>query len=141
MHHARKDGGKYGAESLGSTGLSGSVDTFMSLSRNEGTRIFYAFGRDGVEVEKTVLRMDERGWITSVGTQHAADVGDVMREILDFIGQSPEPVSGPKVREAVSRRKAMVQEALNDLVTDGDLVRTGNGPKVRYSANGTKTQI
>ena len=67
-----------------------------------------------------------------MGTQHAADVGDVMREILDFIGESPEPVSGPEVREGVSRGKAVVREALNNLVADGDLVRTGNGPKVRY---------
>ena len=139
VHHARKGGGEYGAESLGSTGLSASVDTFMSLSRNESTRILYALGRDGVEVEKTVLHMDERGWVTAAGTKHAADAGDVMREILDFIGESPEPVSGPKVREKVSRGKAVVREALNNLVADGVLVRTGNGPKIRYSAIGTGT--
>ena len=132
VHHARKGGGEHGAESLGSTGLCGSVDTFMSLSRNETTRNLYAFGRDGVEIEKTVLRMDEHGWVTAAGTKHQAGVRDVMREVLDFIGESPKPVSGPEVREGVSRGKPVVREALNKLVADGDLVRTGNGPKVRY---------
>ena len=141
VHHARKSGGEHGAESLGSTGLNASVDTFMSLSRNESTRLLYAFGRDGVEVEKTMLRMDGYGWVTAVGTKHAADVRDVMRKALDFIRASPEPVSGPEVREALSRGKGVVREALNNLVADGDLVRTGNGPKVRYAAIGTGTHL
>ena len=141
MHHARKGGGEHGAESLGSTGLSASVDTFMSLSRNGSTRFLYAVGRDGVEVEKTLLRMDEHGWVTATGTKHAADVGDVMREILCYFDENPEPVSATKIREGASRGKGVVREALNNLVTDGDLVRTGNGPRVRYAAMGTGTHL
>ena len=131
-HHARKSGGERGHDILGSVGLIAMADTVVSLSMENDRRHFAAFGRDGVEVEKTLLSMDERGWVTAAGTKHQADVRNVMREVLDFIGESPEPVSGPKVREAVSRRKAMVQEALNNLVANGDLEQTGNGPKVRY---------
>ena len=135
VHHARKGGGDYGTEALGSTGLAASVDTFLSLSRNESSRILYAFGRDGVEVEKTVLSMDANGWVTAAGTKHQADVRDVKQEVLDFVGESPEPVTGREVRDAIERGQAIVREALNNLVADGDIVRTGSGPSIRYSSN------
>ena len=140
-HHARKSGGERGHDILGSVGLIAMADTVVSLSMENDRRHFAAFGRDGVEIEKTVLNMDTSGCVTAAGTKHQADVRNVMREVLDFIGESPEPVSGPEVREGVSRGKPVVREALNNLVADGDLEQTGNGPTVRYSAIGTSTQI
>ena len=125
IHHARKTGGSDGNEVLGSQALHGSVDTLMSLARDGNRRTFYAHGRDGAELEKSLLSMDEHGWVQVTGTTFAADVQEVMADVLDFIGEQNEPVTGPAVRRGVGKGKEMVRNALNKLVADGDVARTG----------------
>ena len=139
-HHARKAGGENGDELSGSTGIIAMADTVLSLSRDGDRRMIYGFGRDGVQLEKTILDMDGAGAVRATETKRQSDTREIMVEVLDLLGEHPEPMSGPQVRQGISRGKTAVREALNNLVSDGDILRIGNGPSVRYQAIGTGTQ-
>lgn len=128
IHHARKSGGEYGAEVLGSQGLTASVDTIMSLERDNGRRTLYATGRDGVDMEKLVLTMNpETGWITASGTKREADTMNVARLVLVFLRDQTEPVKQTAILEHVDAKTQTVLAALKMLVRDGDIVYSGEG--------------
>ena len=61
------------------TAFYGSVDTVISLRVTEGRRVFYAAGRDGVDVEKTLLTMSDSGLVTVAGTKVASSIGRTWR--------------------------------------------------------------
>ena len=132
VHHAHKCGGDDGNEALGSTGLTASVDTFMSLARHAGERTLYAHGRDGVALEKIILSMDADGWIQASGTKRAADLHDVMRRILDLLKDSPEPLSRSAIQNQVGARKESILVALRNLMQNGDAEQIGSGPRTTY---------
>ena len=132
VHHARKSGGEYGSESLGSTGLAASVDTVLSLSRENARRILYGFGRDGVELEKTLLRMDEDGWISAAETKRAADLRDLARRVLDLLESENELMTGPQIRHRLGANKERCNTAVRMLVNDGDVEQLGDGNRRRY---------
>ena len=70
VHHARKSGGEYGTDALGSTALTGSMDTTISITRNATGRSFTATGRDGVETDSPIaLSLSDDGWIDAAGTR------------------------------------------------------------------------
>lgn len=136
VHHSRKDGGSRGQETLGSTALAGSVDVMISLTTDaRGRRTFYAFGRDGVEVEASVLDMNS-GWVDVAGTKAAADKEELGGRILDFLKEQEAPVTEPQIAAEVGGARARRLEALKWLV-DGRLAhRTGTGRRgapYRYS--------
>ena len=84
-HHSRKSGGEHGTELLGSVGITAAADTVLSLAVKNDRRILYGFGRDGVEIEKTVVRLDDDGRAQAFETKRAADTREVGRNILEFV--------------------------------------------------------
>ena len=132
LHHSRKQGGEYGAESLGSTALAASVDTILSLSRDNGRRVLYGFGRDGVNVEKTALNLDPDGWISVAGTKRQLNVHDVMRHIVEVLDAEADPMRSGEIQKLVGERKETVLTALRHLMQDGDVFQCGTGPQTRY---------
>ena len=128
IHHARKSGGEYGAEVLGSQGLTASVDTIMSLERDNGHRTLYATGRDGVDMEKVVLTMDKAtGWVTASGTKREADRMNVARLVLAFLRDQTEPVTQSVIIEGVEAKTQTIIAALTMLTRDADIVVSGEG--------------
>ena len=132
VHHSRKGGGDHGEEALGSTALAASVDSILSLSRDNGRRTLYAFGRDGVDLEKTFLAFDN-GHIRAGESKRAADQRELGARILEHVGAQDVALSGPQIREAVGGRTASVTAATRLLVEDGDLVTVGSGNRIRYA--------
>ena len=134
-HHSRKSGGEHGTELLGSVGITAAADTVLSLAVENDRRIVYGFGRDGVEIEKTVVRLDDDGRAQAFETKRAADTRAVGRNILEFVEAESAPVTRAQIREGVGGRTASVSAALRDLVTDNDLGKEGTGKAgdpVRY---------
>ena len=134
-HHSRKSGGTHGTELLGSVGITAAADTVLSLSVENDRRIVYGFGRDGVEIEKTVVRLDDDGRAQAFETKRAADTREVGRDILEFVEAESAPVTRAQIREGVGGRTASVSAALRDLVTDNGLGKEGTGKAgdpVRY---------
>ena len=134
-HHSRKSGGEHGTELLGSVGITAAADTVLSLAVENDRRIVYGFGRDGVEIEKTVVRLDDDGRAQAFETKRAADTREVGRNIFEFVEAESAPVTRAQIREGVGGRTASVSAALRDLVTDNDLGTEGTGKAgdpVRY---------
>ena len=132
VHHTRKSGGKYGSEILGSTGLAASVDTIISLSIDGDQRIFYAYGRDDVEIEKTNLNMDDNGWIDVAGTKLEADEDDIRSKAIEYLRETGEPQNTDQIREALGCRKQNLTTSLNNAVEDGEITYTKEGKKKLY---------
>ena len=139
VHHARKSGGEYGADALGSTALTGSMDTTISITRNATGRSFTATGRDGVETDSPIALSDD-GWIDAAGTRaevtYENTKGKVWRVLFDA---APEWLTRAQVIEATKpATQATVISALIELGKCGDVESTGKGVKgdaKRYRAN------
>ena len=128
VHHSRKGGGERGDEVLGSTAFYGSVDVVISLRVTEGRRVFYASGRDGVDVEKTVLTMSDTGLVTVAGTKAAADRATLALRIYEWLVDQDEPVTKEQIRRGLRvDGGARLVKALQQLAADRDLVTTGRG--------------
>ena len=132
VHHSRKGGGEYGKEILGSTGLAASVDTIISLSIDGDQRIFYAYGRDDVEIEKTNLNMDDNGWIDVGETKREADEDDIRSKSIEYLRETGEPQSTDQIRAALGCRKQILTTALNNAVEDGEIKYKKEGKKKLY---------
>lgn len=126
-HHNRKSGGEHGTELLGSVGIQALADTVLSLSIESERRILYGRGRDDVELEKTVVRLDDDGRASAFETKRAADTRAVGARILEFVRGESEPVTRTRVRKAITARQSNVDAALRVLVADNDLIMTGTG--------------
>ena len=136
VHHSRKSGGDHGSEVLGSTALSGSVDTVISLANDRGQRMVYAFGRDDVQVEKTRLTMDENGWVDVGRTKTEADQDKKRDDILRYLKDRRKPVTEKDIHEAVTSNRQVLLAALRKLVAGGRVTRSGGGKRndpFRYS--------
>ncbi len=75
VHHSKKGQTQFGNETLGSTALPASVDTFMEIKVNgNGDRILHAYGRDDAFLPDTPIYLHADGWITdSEIPDHFAD--------------------------------------------------------------------
>ena len=130
VHHARKGGGDHGAEALGSTGLHASVDTLLSMARENGSRTIYANGRDGVSLEKTMLHLDTTtGWISATGTQREANIDEMCERVLAYLRDQAEPVTRTAIRNGVEGKAERVSAALHKLTQDGTIKLGEPGPR------------
>ena len=142
LHHSRKSGGNRGEEVLGSTAFFGSVDVVISLEILGERRVFYAVGRDDVEIEKTLLTMDERGWVTAGGTKAEADSGSLADRVWEYLQGIGEEQTAQDIIDSLKVRKARVYPALRQLREEQRIVQTGSGQgpgnASRYSVPGSQ---
>ena len=129
IHHSRKGGGERGDEVLGSQAFSASVDVVIALRLTEGRRVFYATGRDGVDVEKTLLTLSDTGLVTISGTKAASDRANLALRIFEWLGDQDEPVRKPEIQKAVGGRAEYVVHALRQLVEDREVTTEGTGKR------------
>ena len=125
VHHNRKAGGSFGDEVLGSTAISASVDTVISMQRTADARVLYAFGRNNVEVERTALIMDENGWVDVNGPAAKADSTVLKNRIIDFVQEADKPVRQSAIIDHLKARRQVIGSALGELFESGQLHRTG----------------
>ena len=141
VHHARKSGGEYGADALGSTALTGSMDTTISITRNAMGRSFTATGRDGVETDSPIaLSLSEDGWIDAAGTRAEVSYNNTRSKVWTVLhGAYPEWLERDAVIEATKpATRATVIRALMELSKCGDIEQQGRGVKgdaKRYRVN------
>lgn len=129
VHHSRKNGGKHGEEVLGSTAFAGSVDTILSVKREDDTRTIRAEGRDGVEMEPTVLTMDADGWVRASGTPAEASWAELEGRILEWLREWGQEASRDDILRGVGGDRTQAVAALNRLVEAGTIVRMGDGKR------------
>ncbi len=130
LHHARKRGGSYGAEGLGSQALSGTVDVILSLKREEHARILSSTQRRGRPLEASVLRLNEEtGLIELAGTKKARDTALKEAEILGFLAEQEEPVGVATMQAALRSQRKPLLDTLRALVEQGKIGCAGSGKR------------
>ena len=129
VHHARKTGGDAGDETLGSTGLLGAVDCNLSLKRtSDGERYLSTLQRVGPDMPETLLTMDSETMTISAGvTKAARSQADLETLIVDHLRDTRHAHTLPELAKAVNRREVDVRSLLRTMVTQGRVVRSGEG--------------
>ena len=136
VHHTGHDGNR----SRGASRLLDEPDAIWNLSRDdEGSddetdvfgpaqpRYFSAYGRDVEEAEAGLsFDPDTRQLSLTAGNRRqqraAAKLGDALTRVAEFVGANPGS-TGRDVREGVFGRTADIKDALEHLVSNGDVVR------------------
>ena len=127
-HHQRKSGGTDGNETLGSQAIFGSVDNTLFLYRDGDKRSMRTQVRIGEDIARTAIRLDGNGWVSLADAPEREKSIDA--EVLDVLGDStPAPLRRQDVHDIVGRRAEDVDAALERLVREGLVQRTGRGQK------------
>ena len=128
-HHARKDSGSAGDETLGSTAIFGSIDALLTMRRNSDTRMLSTMQRHGPDMPATMLLLDPVTLRISAGqTKAALAHGEIKDEVCAFL-QDAEPQPMDQIAKGVGHRKEDTISAVKALVSEGRLIETGKGKR------------
>jgi len=129
LHHSGRSDGQGVDAPMGSTAISGSVDTVGVLKRKEdGTRTFATIQRYGKDLESTVLTMDTAGHVQLGGTIREVETKAAEERVLEFVRNNPKTTQ-QDIKEGVEGRWSIVRGAITALLKDGQLIREGEGKK------------
>ena len=142
VHHARKGGGDFGEQALGSTAWTGGVDTVIDLRRDarDGARFVETQNRYGTAIEATALEFHvETGRTRLAGHTKAAERGARLEQsIIDWLGAQPEGATLTTIRRAepITGSNDAIGAAVRRMVQSGMLVSdtSGRNPVFRARA-------
>ncbi len=129
LHHSgRADG--YGVDApMGSTAISGSVDTIAVLKRKEdGVRTLSTVQRYGQDLEPSLLTMDKDGHVHLGGTVLEAETRAAEKRVEKFVRDN-RGTTQQEIKEGVEGRWSIVRGAITAMVGDKRLIREGEGKK------------
>lgn len=127
VHHAGKGGG--GIDSpLGSTALTGNVDTVVWLQDTDGGRLIETRQRYGPQMPKTVLAFERKTrTLAMTGTVSEAHQHALKEKIVEILlGRC---MTETDLRDTLRADKAHMLIALNELVAAKRIVRSGRGAR------------
>lgn len=142
LHHMAHSTGGTGAEQrgMGATAWSAWPDALWNLTKNdEGQRFFSANGRD-VDVPQQLIEWDDETGLNQYGggSPDEVSIASVMEPVLAAVRDEPG-ISKSKVRERVTVRASMVDQALQALIANGAIVMTvGANNRHSYYAAGAE---
>lgn len=129
-HHGKKGDAKGIDSALGSTALSGSVDTIIYLRRNENYRTISSIQRVGEDIPETIIEFDKETRLSSLGgTRDEFEVNRLKGEIAVYLQSCDQPQTEPTILENVEGRAARTKKALRQMVDEGMVARSGQGKK------------
>lgn len=128
VHHAKKGDGLGIDSAMGSTALTGSVDTILFMGENsEGDRFIFSIHREGERIPKSILRMEESGLVRLGGTEYDHNLEMKKEAILDYVQANPGATER-EIKEAVTGKTQVIGIALRKLVTDDGKLRRDKEP-------------
>jgi hypothetical protein len=130
LHHAPKSGDDRETidAPLGSTALAGAADVVMRYKRTGDRRILQAVNRFGDDLPETVVTLGPDGWPEAIGSLQEIQAGETERAILDALAANG-PMTRDELQEALGRKATDLVQALQTLVRQGRISRTGSGRK------------
>jgi hypothetical protein len=134
IHHAKKgENLDLGDGVLGSTKIFGSVEVGISLKRDHydrGIRYMEAIGRDGIEIEPTVVGIyEENHHPYVIGTRSEVRGRNMEHRVLALLADHPDGLTKPAIESNAKGRGVDIRGAVDMLVTDGALKTVGEGVK------------
>lgn len=139
LHHSKKQGGEYGGEALGSTAITGLVDTALMIGFTGERREIYSINRHGEALEKTLLEFDaERGAVDTGKTLREERESERDGEVWEWLDDQTKPVTTAAIAKSMEMSKKTLLPCLKRLVERGDVDRTGSGKRndpIMYSVS------
>ena len=132
VHHAGKGEREDGDEALGSTAIYGAVDCQLILKPNgDSGRTLATKQRHGPDMPPTLLKFNAETQNISLG-ETAADIvaAQIKADICALLDESPTPLNTEEIYKAVQGGKKPKSGALNSLVRQGRIIKTGAGKKM-----------
>jgi len=142
LHHMVKGDSRSGTDGiLGSTAITGAVDTVLAMDRKERSRSLRSIQRLGSDLEEVMLEFDPvTGRVISGTTKAKAEQTECEHAILRVLRTAGEAMAGGEIFTEVESRKVVKQAALQALRSSGRITREGRGRKGdphRYSLSGS----
>lgn len=131
LHHQGRSEGSGVDAPMGSTAISGSVDTILTMRRRKDhadTRTLSSVQRYGSDLEETVVTMGDRGELGAGGLVRDHDLRDAGERIIEYLKGNPGAEQSD-IKEGVEGRWTVVRNALTELVKSGRVSKTGAGKK------------
>jgi hypothetical protein len=126
-HHAGKGERSAIDASIGSTAITGFVDTVIVLKRRgDGVRTVETIQRTGENLSESVIALDvATGHVGLAGAFSETQIERVTVSVVQAVG--PTVRTEDAIREAVGGNQSLVAKALRSAHLDGKLIREGSG--------------
>lgn len=132
-HHLGKQLREGGDDVLGSTAIFGAVDTLVLFRRRkDNQRVLQTIQRYGSDLAETLIPMDVETGRIALGVELSeVRVQEAREAVLDLLGklETGERLDQKAVREQAGVQSALAYRALQDLVNDGRVDRSGSGKR------------
>jgi hypothetical protein len=134
LHHSNKANDRDDLDSvLGSTAITGSCDTVMTLKRTERYRLIQTRQRNGDDMPSTVLEQDPHtGHVRLAGNPHDIDIAVLTRELLRVLQNADRPLDREDWLDQVDGRRQFKLEAFKALFREPEIRNvhvTGSGTR------------
>ncbi|OGL47399.1 MAG: hypothetical protein A2W05_01060 [Candidatus Schekmanbacteria bacterium RBG_16_38_10] len=139
LHHLRKaDAQDYIDRVSGTTGLTGSVDTILILTRSRGDTKgkLWITGRDVEEQNLSIEFCPDNGHWKLLGEADEWDTTPERREIIEVMREKDRPMMLKEIAEALDKSVSNVAQLLSKLEKTGIVIKKGYG---QYVLNTYKT--
>ena len=126
VHHMGKGAGEDGDGVLGSTALFGGVDCLIEYRKRATGRSVKSIPRYGELLEETIIELDDStGRISGGSTVEIERRRHIAKAVLESLtdGGLPESI----LKERVEANNNLIQSVLREMVTEGQLVKSGGG--------------
>ena len=126
VHHIRKAEAEDPFDCLsGSTGLTGTADTTLVLSRDSQGTTFYGRGRDIEEVEAALSFDRTTGLWSILGPAAEVRRSDERGAILDVLKKALAPLTPAAIAEATGAKRENIKKLLHAMARAGEAVSLG----------------
>src|SRR5262249_55404868 len=125
-HHAGKMNREDGDDILGSTALLGGVDTLIQIKKHDKRRAFFTIQRYGDDIEETVIDLGPTG-LRAVGSRNDVEIEETKPLVLAVL--KTETLTKTEIYERVEKNKTIVSRAVDLLVENKQLSRSGSGKR------------
>ena len=113
---------------LGSTAISGGVDSALILKRSDRYRTLQSSQKYGIDWPETVLEFDSERRALSLGVEKSeAEADRISQGILDYLRGSEEPRTREEIEAQVEGKTGPARKALRLLVEGNKIIREGTG--------------
>ncbi len=134
VRQSRKAGGDVGDDGRGSSAFSGAVDVLLSLRRADGNqkrvRVLHGLSRFSETPDTVTLELTATGEYVALGDAATSAVALATRELLACAPKDPDSAMKlDELAKAANIRRATAEAAVNELVRDGSLIRSGAGKR------------
>jgi hypothetical protein len=130
IHHAGKSVDREALDTvLGSTAIAGSVDNTIVLAKLAGFRTVTTRQRIGPDLDERVIQLSDDGRVVLGGSREQMEQRAMMQKLYDALANANTDLETHDWLDLVEGRKQTKLAAIRQLVTEGTILRAGDGKR------------